>query len=180
MRIFGQPTRPSMSSRGGTSNRGGAAYRPMGVRNDPVTGAPILPGTQPPPWTARPRPGTAAGGTPDRLPTRPRIQTEISYALPDPSEAARKRYAEAMMAYVGKAAPHSSRYYGRYGGEATKDYIAAQIGAAPVYSVEKPKYIGRNYFGQWIKEPTEKDISPLLTYHYRSPELNRKIREAAR
>jgi hypothetical protein len=160
MRIFGQPTRPSMSSRGGTSNPGGSAYRPMGVRNDPVTGAPILPGTQPPPWTFRPRPGTAAGGTPDRLPQpppwtpRPRPgtaaggtpdrlpkrppRTSMTYANDGvirlkelDSQRAAPLYARAMGEYLSSVAPHTQRYLSRYGDEATGSYIKAQVGDRP-------------------------------------------------
>jgi hypothetical protein len=58
-----------------------------------------------------------------------------------------------MLDYAGKAAPHSSRYYGRYGGEATKDYIAAQIGAAPSYS----------------------DFAPWTTFQYK-PDVRRILR----
>jgi hypothetical protein len=137
MRIFGQPTRPSMSSRGGTSNPGGSAYRPMGVRNDPVTGAPILPGTQPPPWTFRPRPGTAAGGTPDRLPKRP-PRTSVTYASDGvirlkelDSQRAAPLYARAMGEYLSSVAPHTQRYLSRYGDEATGSYIKAQVGDRP-------------------------------------------------
>jgi len=137
MSIFGQPTRPSMSSRGGTSNPGGSTYRPMGVRNDSVRGAPILPGTQPPPWTPRPRPGTAAGGTPDRLPKRP-PRTSVTYASDGvirlkelDSQRAAPLYARAMGEYLSSVAPHTQRYLSRYGDEATGSYIKAQVGDRP-------------------------------------------------